>query len=82
MEGISISAKSVIATVFKRAEDNGGYILRCYETNGKAVTATIELGLCSRQWQAGFSPCEIKTFFIPDNPDMEVSETNLIELQE
>ncbi len=82
MEGISVSAGNVIATVFKRAEDGGGYILRCYETHGKAVVATIKFGLCSRQWQAGFSPCEIKTFFIPDNPDIDVSETNLIELQE
>ena len=82
MEGISISAENVIALVLKRAEDGGGFILRCYETAGKAVAATINLSLCNRQWPAGFGPCEIKTFFIPDNPDKDVSETNLIELQE
>jgi alpha-mannosidase len=82
MEGISISAGNVIATVFKRAEDGGGYILRCHETGGKAAAAAIRLNLLSRQWKAGFGPCEIKTFFIPDNPKADVSETNLIEFKE
>lgn len=82
IEGISISEEGVIATVFKRAEDGCGYILRCCETFGKAVETTIDLHLCGRQWKSAFCPCEIKTFFIPDNPDAGISETNLIELQD
>jgi alpha-mannosidase len=81
MQGINISAGNVIATVFKRAEDGGGYILRCYETEGTPVSATITLGICNREFAAVFGPCEIKTFFIPDTPEAPVSETSMIELE-
>jgi alpha-mannosidase len=79
-EAISISADNVIATVFKRAEDEDGYILRCYETEGMETTTQLELPLLNRNWKADFGKCEIKTFWIPDSKDLCVQEKNLLEV--
>jgi alpha-mannosidase len=79
MEGIRISADNVIATVFKRSEEDDGYILRCYETSGVTTKAAVSVPVLNRQWETEFSQCEIKTFWIPDDPSKEVKERNLIE---
>jgi alpha-mannosidase len=79
MEGIRISSNNIIAAVFKRAEEDDGFILRCYETSGRAEKATISISILNREWNAEFNKCEIKTYWIPDNPDDEVVERNLLE---
>jgi len=81
MKGIQISSDHIIATVFKRSEDDDGYILRCYETSGKEGSTTIYLPILKREWDAKFKGCEIKTFWIPDNPEEDVMEKNLLELE-
>jgi alpha-mannosidase len=80
MEGIAIYAENVTATALKLAEDGKGYILRCYETAGRSVRTIISLPVFGRRWEASFGACEIKTFMIPANPDMDVIETNLLEM--
>ncbi|NLO82394.1 MAG: alpha-mannosidase [Clostridiales bacterium] len=79
MEGIRISADNIIATVFKRAENDDGYILRCYETSGVKTRAGISVPILKREWEAEFGQCEIKTFWIPDDSSKEVVERNLLE---
>ncbi|NSW91569.1 MAG: alpha-mannosidase [Firmicutes bacterium] len=79
-EGVKVCADNIIVTVFKRGEDGGGFILRCYETEGKETSAEIEVPMLKRKWRADFGRCEIKTFFIPDDPEAEVTEKNLIEM--
>ncbi len=81
-EGIRIDTESVVASVFKKAEDGNGYILRCYETAGREAHALVEIPFLKRQWKAIFGKCEIKTFLIPHNAEEPVVETNLIEMQE
>ncbi|MCU6795982.1 hypothetical protein OB236_28065 [Paenibacillus sp. WQ 127069] len=78
--GIHLSTEQVAATVFKRAEEGNGYILRCYEAHGLETDVTIELPMLGRSWQSRFGRCEIKTFYIPDASDLPVVETNFIEL--
>ena len=78
LRGIKISNQNIIATVFKRAEDDNGYILRCYETLGCDCETDIEIPFTQKSWTANFGKCEIKTFFIPDNG--EVIEKNLLEM--
>ncbi len=80
-EGIKISGDSIVATVFKIAEDGKGYVLRCYETSGRPCTAEIEIPMLKRRWTANFGKCEIKTFRIPEGPEGEVRECNLLELE-
>ncbi|MFD1733212.1 glycosyl hydrolase-related protein [Deinococcus malanensis] len=53
-------------TVFKRAEDNHGYVLRLVETHGHPVQAQVNLPGLDRQIQTGLGAFEIKTLLIPD----------------
>lgn len=78
--GIDIAADTIIATVFKKAEDGYGYILRCYETCGIKTETNIRLTVLGREWDAAFGPCEIKTFFIPGDSEKPITEKNLIEM--
>ena len=77
---ISVSAANVVVTVFKRAEDGGGYILRGYETAGNAIRTRIELPLIGRSWEGFFGGHEIKTLFIPDDEKASIEEKNLVEV--
>lgn len=81
LRGIYISEINIIASVFKRAEDDDGYILRCYETNGVEIKATIDIQILDRKWITTFKPCEIKTFKIPDSASLSVEEIDIIELK-
>jgi alpha-mannosidase len=76
---LSISQANVIATVLKQSEDNSDLIVRCIETHQEAALATICLPFWQRVFEAQFSPCEIKTFRIPKDSSLPVSETNLLE---
>ncbi len=79
LKGIEISPGNIVAVVFKRAEDDNGFILRCYETEGRETKTSIELTMLDRKWEVDFGRCEIKTFFIPDALSEDVEETNLLE---
>ncbi|TBL72421.1 alpha-mannosidase [Paenibacillus thalictri] len=78
--GIRIESEHVVATAFKKAEEADGYILRCYETDGRPAAGAIEVPMLGRKWTAAFGPCEIKTFLIPYDPKLDIAETNLLEL--
>lgn len=77
--GIKISASHVIATAFKESEDGCGYILRCYETDGKSADTTIEIPMLNRLWSTHLKPGQIKTFYIPKSSVLHIVETNLLE---
>jgi alpha-mannosidase len=70
----------VVATVVKRAEDDDAFVVRAYESSGRAARATIELPLLGRAVVADFGAHEIKSFRVPDDPAQPVSETDLLEL--
>ncbi|WP_168735828.1 alpha-mannosidase [Cohnella fermenti] len=78
-EGIRVSANNVIADVLKQAEDGNGWIVRCHEAAGRATKATIGLPLHDREWNADFGICEVKSFFIPEDRSVPVSEVDLLE---
>jgi alpha-mannosidase len=62
---LSVDAPNVVVSVVKQAEDSDDLIVRCYETAGRATTATVNLGLLHRQWTGSFHPLEIKTLRVP-----------------
>lgn len=61
---VSIDADNVIIRSMKPAEDGDGYIVRAFETAGKAVSVTIDLPLLACRIKADFAPLEVKTFRI------------------
>jgi alpha-mannosidase len=67
-------------TALKVAEGGGGYILRCYESSGTGCRASFDLPFLNRSWQADFTACQIKTFFLPEDVKKPVREVNLLEL--
>jgi alpha-mannosidase len=69
----------VDVSVVKQAEDGDGLVVRAYETAGHAVDAVIEMPYLGRSPSIHFGPHEIKTLWIPANPDLPVQETNLLE---
>lgn len=71
----------VVISVVKQAEDGDDLILRCYETAKIAAEAAIRLPQWERTIHAHFAPCEIKTFRVPRDPSLPITETNLIELE-
>jgi alpha-mannosidase len=71
---------SVVFTVLKAAEDGGGYVLRGFESGGRAAHATVALPLLERTLELDFGANEIKTVFVPRDPTEPVRETNLLEL--
>ncbi|MCL2362601.1 MAG: alpha-mannosidase [Defluviitaleaceae bacterium] len=76
---LQVSNPQVIVTVVKEAEDKDGIIIRAYETHKQHGDAVINVEFMGRAISAYFSPCEIKTFKIPYDPEAEITETNLLE---
>lgn len=66
--GLAVDAANIVVTALKRAEDGKGLVLRAYETDGKAVDATLAGGLLRTSVTAHFNPYEIKTLYLPDTP--------------
>ncbi len=75
---LEVSADNIIITAFKRAEDDDGWILRAYEAEGRATTATIECALLKKAPELELGPFEITTIKIGDGG--KVAETDFLEM--
>lgn len=80
-DGINISCTNVIAEVFKRSEDDDGYILRLFEASGDACE-NVRITCLDRIFDLSFASQEIKTVFIPDDVSASVRERMITELDE
>jgi len=76
---LTVDADNVLVGAMKKAEDNDDLILRCYETTKTATEAVIRLPKWDRVIRASFGPCEIKTFRVPKDASLPVTETSLLE---
>ena len=70
-QGIEVSADNVIVSAVKKSEDGTGYVVRAYECDGKATSATIRVANLPIL-QANFGGYEVKTFFLRNNAWEEV----------
>jgi alpha-mannosidase len=78
---VQVDSSSVLASVLKQAEEGNALILRLYETSKNSARAKITLPFLKRSFEAAFAPCEIKTFRIPLDGILPVSEVNLLEFE-
>lgn len=76
---LQVDQDNIIVSVVKKAEEGDDLIIRAYETTREATPAVIRLPRVNREITAQFGPCEIKTFRIPADPSLPVTETDLIE---
>jgi alpha-mannosidase len=75
---LSVDVSNVVMSALKKAEEGEELVLRCYETDGRPTTATLELGLVHRRWTGSFRPLEIKTLRVPLTGGA-IREVNLLE---
>ncbi|MDQ3855025.1 MAG: alpha-mannosidase [Chloroflexota bacterium] len=76
---LSVDQPNIVVSAVKRAEDGGGTVIRCYETDGLAVDTTLSLPYRGRTVDTHLEPYELKTFLLPDDPHEPPRETNLLE---
>jgi alpha-mannosidase len=76
---LSVDQDNIYVSVNKKAEDNDDMIIRCVETSKKPTDTVIYLPKWDRRIAAHFGPAEIKTFRIPRDPSLPLTETNLLE---
>jgi len=67
----------VVLTVVKHAEDDDAFVVRAYDSAGRAAHAKLEL--FGRTFEADFGAHEIKTFRVPRDAAAPVAEVNLLE---
>jgi len=75
---LAVDVPNVVVSAVKKSEDGDDLIVRCYETEGRATTATFDLPLVNRRWTGAFRPLEIKTLRVPRNGG-EIREVNTLE---
>jgi len=75
---IRIESNDIIISSIKQAEEGNDLIIRCVETSGKSVTATVDFSFINRKWTGSFKPCEIKSLRL-DCHNGSVKEVNLLE---
>jgi alpha-mannosidase len=75
---LSIDAPNVVVSVVKKAEVGNDIIIRAYETEGRPVRATLNIGIMKRRWSGNFRPLEIKTLRVPIAGG-EIREVNVLE---
>jgi alpha-mannosidase len=69
---------AVVLSVLKQSEDGGAFVVRAYETSGRACSARLALPLFGRTIESSFAPGEIKTFLVPGSAS-PVEEVSLLE---
>ena len=58
---LSVDAADVIVSAIKKSEEGDDLIVRCYEAEGRPVSASIDLFFAHKRWPVRFRPFEIKT---------------------
>lgn len=75
---LSVDVPDVIVSAVKESEIGDDTIIRCVETSGEAVTATLDLAFANKKWSGSFRPCEIKTLRV-GRKGGSIREVNLLE---
>jgi alpha-mannosidase len=70
---LSMDVPNVAVSTLKQAEDGDDLIVRCYESEGRATTATLDLALVNRRWTGMFRPLRVP------RAGGEIREVNVLE---
>jgi alpha-mannosidase len=75
----SVTPDNVVLGAFKLAEDADDLVVRAIETSGRGASTRIDLPAWQRHVQFEIAPYEIRTFRVPRDPRLPVTETDLLE---
>ncbi len=78
--GMRLDNENIMLGTFKRAEDDGGYVIRLQEVSGAKQSLCADITLLARSLKLDFTPWEIKTLYLPDDPEILPFEVMLTEL--
>jgi alpha-mannosidase len=73
----SLDDDAIVASCAKKAQNDGGLVIRLFEPTGKHRKATLKLGVLDKNFKLEFSPFEIKTLKISKKG--VVTEADLLE---
>ena len=70
---LSVNSGNVIVSAVKQSENGENIILRCIETFGQQVSASVSLPFANKRWTGDFRPYEIKTLkYFRNSGDIKV----------
>ncbi len=86
-KGAYSETDNIIISIIKQAEDgdienDGGTVIRAYETDGKNTNCSLSLPLLDTVIHTSFTPYEIKTLFIGKNSCREILMSEIPENKE
>lgn len=71
---------AVVPTVVKCSEDDpDSLVVRAYESHGRPARASLQIPARDRSFEADFGAHQIRTFLVPLDPALPVTETDLLE---
>jgi len=77
---LDVEGDSVVVPVVKRAETGTGTVLRVWEVAGRRSAARVTLRGTDRSWTGELGPHEVRTIYVPDDPDEPVRRVDIPEL--
>jgi len=80
--GISISSDTIDLGALKRSENGEGHVLRLVEAAGQTQDITVLFNIAGRALNLTFTPWEIKTVLVPDDPDTAIREIPITEIED
>ena len=75
----AVGPENLVLGAVKVAEDGDDLVVRVVETCGHAAHGVVDLPLWQRRFELDVGPFEIRTFRVSRDPDVEVTETDLLE---
>ena len=78
---LGVKSDSAVVPVVKRAETGAGTVLRVWEMAGRRSQARVTLPLQDRSWEGDLGPHEVRTLFVPDDPEVPVQDIDIPELE-
>lgn len=75
---LAVDSPGIVVSAIKKAEKSDDIIIRCVETFGEAVNATVDIPFIKVKWKGNFRPCEIKSLSVNIKTGA-VKEVNLLE---
>ncbi len=72
---LAVRPDNLVVSAFKQAEGGQGWVVRAYESAGRAVEGRIDIPLLGRTVEAAWGAYEVKTFRVPQDaarPALEV----------
>ena len=77
---MAVQPENLVVSAFKLAEDGQGWIVRAYESAGRATAGRVDLPVLERSIEADWGAFEVKTFYLVRDAAQPAQEVNFLEI--